>query len=44
MKLGDLLGIGFVLLVAGLCFACEVHVWNECRVQHSWAFCWRMLG
>lgn len=38
--------IGIVVIVAMclLAISCEVSLWRECRVGHSFIYCWRVLG
>ncbi len=33
----------FVLIVAGV-VSCEVSIWRECRTDHSWLYCMKVLG
>ena len=40
MASGCALVIAFVLLAIG----CEINVWQECRTDHSWFYCMRVLG
>lgn len=36
-------GLLFVLVLVGV-VSCEVSVWRECRVDHSWYYCVRVLN
>lgn len=33
----------FALLAVGV-VSCEVSVWQECRIDHSWYYCMRVLN
>lgn len=37
------LALAVVLLVIGGVYM-EVRMWNECRTDHSWWYCMRVLG
>ncbi len=41
MKEGAIV-ILFVLIIV-LVVGCEVNVWQECRADHSWVYCMRVL-
>ena len=33
-----------VALVIGLSIWAELDIWDECRSDHSFLYCWRVLG
>jgi amino acid permease len=33
-----------VVAVIGLSIFSEVEIWEECRSDHSFLYCWRVLG
>ena len=39
----NVLKIVVVLGLMALAVSCEVKVWQECRTDHSWSYCARML-
>lgn len=43
-QLGMLFGILAVLIVVAIGAAYEVSLWQECRTDHSWLYCARVLG
>ncbi len=37
--------VGAVIAAVLLCAGCyEISLWNECRKDHSWFYCQRVLG
>ena len=38
-----LLGVAFAAAI-GVFAWFELSLWNECRVDHSWFYCWRVLS
>lgn len=37
------IGLMFALLLAAV-VSCEVSIWRECRTDHSWLYCMKVLG
>lgn len=33
-----------VVLVIGMSIWAELDIWDECRSDHSFLYCWRVLG
>lgn len=42
MKLALLFVLGMILVFFGMYM--EISIWNECRLDNSWAYCMRVLG
>jgi hypothetical protein len=41
--IGLLITAVVILLLCGIVYL-EVELWNECRQEHSWLYCMRVLG
>lgn len=33
-----------LIIVCGIAASCEISVWRECRSDHSWLYCMRLLS
>jgi len=38
------LGVVVIVSILALSMACEVSVWRECRRDHSWLYCSKLMG